>query len=255
MDLPAVRAAADRQLRRDVQPSGGATVERDGAVTRVIGAGWSGVVWSDLTTADADAVIRREITRFGATSWEWKHYSGDQPEDLGRRLRDAGFVSDPPETVMVAELAELDLSVPPPDGVRIDAVTTAADVEELVRLHDLVFGGEHASVGVEVSASLGAAEPACVAFLARAGDVVVSAGRVEFHADTEFASIWGGGTLPDWRGRGIFRAQVARRAALAQDRGFHYLQVDAMPASRPILERVGFTETATTTPYRYVGRA
>ncbi len=89
-----------------------------------------------------------------------------------------------------------------------------------------------------------------MALLARAGDTTVAAGRVEFHDGTDFASIWGGGTLRGWRGRGVFRALVARRAALACDPGFSYLQVDAMPTSRPILARLGFVELAITTPYR-----
>ena len=80
-----------------------------------------------------------------------------------------------------------------------------------------------------------------------------SAARVEFHAGTDFASLWGGGTLPAWRRRGVFRAVVAHRARLAAARGFRYLQVDALPASRPILERLGFVELATTTPFMHPG--
>jgi hypothetical protein len=47
----------------------------------------------------------------------------------------------------------------------------------------------------------------------------------------------------------VFRSLVAYRAALASARGVRYLQVDASPESRPILERLGFTELATTTPF------
>ncbi|MGI8751049.1 MAG: GNAT family N-acetyltransferase [Acidimicrobiales bacterium] len=88
------------------------------------------------------------------------------------------------------------------------------------------------------------------AILAVADGVPVSAGRVEFPAERDFANIWGGGTLPAWRGRGLFRSLVAHRAALAAARGYRYLQVDASPDSRPILERLGFTELATTTPHQ-----
>ncbi len=56
-------------------------------------------------------------------------------------------------------------------------------------------------------------------------------------------------TVPAWRGRGIFRALVAYRAGLAAARGYRYLQVDALPASRPILQRLGFKPVASTTPY------
>lgn len=250
MDPRAVRSTFDRQLRQDVRPAPGTSVERDEHVTRLIGPDWSAVVWSDLAAADVDEVLARQVARFAGTSWEWKHYSGDQPPDLPARLLRAGFVADPPESVMVADVADLDLDVAPPDGVELVTVTTAEDVEELVRLHDQVFGGSHRAVGRQVAAALGATEPAVVAVLARAGDTTVAAGRVELHHGTDFASIWGGGTVPGWRHRGVFRALVARRAALAADRGFRYLQVDALPTSRPILARLGFVELATTTPYR-----
>jgi GNAT superfamily N-acetyltransferase len=76
---------------------------------------------------------------------------------------------------------------------------------------------------------------------------------VEFSEGTDFASLWGGGTLPAWRGRGVFRSLVAYRADLARARGIRYLQVDATPESRPILKRLGFVELATTTPYTHPG--
>jgi GNAT superfamily N-acetyltransferase len=94
-----------------------------------------------------------------------------------------------------------------------------------------------------------------VAVVGWAGQTPVTAGRVEFHPGTDFASLWGGGTLPAWRGRGAFRSLVAHRAALASARGFRYLQVDASPESRPILHRLGFVELATTTPFMHPGGA
>ncbi|MFD4043109.1 GNAT family N-acetyltransferase, partial [Streptomyces sp. NPDC058605] len=65
------------------------------------------------------------------------------------------------------------------------------------------------------------------------------------------AGLWGGGTVEGWRGRGLYRALVAHRARAAADRGYRYLQVDAMSTSRPILERLGFEPLTTTTPYLY----
>ena len=47
----------------------------------------------------------------------------------------------------------------------------------------------------------------------------------------------------------IFRALVAHRARLAADHGYRYLQVDALPTSRPIPARLGFEPVARTTPY------
>ena len=71
-------------------------------------------------------------------------------------------------------------------------------------------------------------------WLAVADDgTVVCAAWVDFHDGTDFASLWGGSTLTEYRGRGIYKALVARRADEAAERGFRFLQVDASPDSRP----------------------
>lgn len=46
--------------------------------------------------------------------------------------------------------------------------------------------------------------------------------------------------LPEYRGRGVYRSLVSKRARDAVDFGAQYLQVDALPTSRPILERLEF---------------
>ncbi|MEV1320266.1 GNAT family N-acetyltransferase [Micromonospora arborensis] len=59
-----------------------------------------------------------------------------------------------------------------------------------------------------------------------AGRVVSAAWLVVVIPGTEFAALWGGSTLPQWRRKGIYRALVARRARVAADRGVRYLLVD-----------------------------
>jgi len=88
-----------------------------------------------------------------------------------------------------------------------------------------------------------------VVLVAMAGDQPVCAARIELPAGVDFAGLWGGSTVPGWRGKGIYRALVARRAQLATERGYRYLQVDASDQSRPILARLGFVPLDTTTPY------
>lgn len=254
MDSDAVLAAFNEQLRRNPAPeSPGALVEVDHRVVRNLGAGWTGVVWSDLDETNADAVIAEQIRRFGDRSWEWKYYSYDQPADLPARLLAAGFTAEPPETLLVAEIADLTLDVPAPDGIELLPVVDDVTADLLVSVHDDVFGGDHAEIGRTILKGLTHEPPTVAAVLAMAGGAAVSAGRVEFRLGTDFASIWGGGTLPEWRRRGVFRSLVAWRAALAASRGFRYLQVDASPDSRPILRRLGFVELATTTPYTFAG--
>jgi GNAT superfamily N-acetyltransferase len=256
VDLPAVLAAFDQQMRRQPVAGPGVRVEVDERVTRTIGTdgSWSAVVWSSLTATDADEVIAAEVAR-ATGSLEWKLYSHDGPADLPDRLTAAGLEPEPVETLMVAEIDDLDLPVAEPAGVRMVGVDDPSGVEVMLGVHEEVFGAGSVHPGtVEAVRTALALQPRPIeAVVAWAGDVAVSAGRIEFHEGTEFASLWGGGTLPAWRGRGVFRALVGHRAVRARDRGFRYLQVDAMPASRPILQRMGFQPLAETTPWMYEG--
>ena len=78
---------------------------------------------------------------------------------------------------------------------------------------------------------------------------VVCGGRLTPVAGTEFAGIWGGSTLEEWRGRGIYRALTAARARSALGRGKRLIHSDSTEYSRPILERYGLVKISSTTPY------
>jgi ribosomal protein S18 acetylase RimI-like enzyme len=260
MDRKATLAAFDRQMRRPAQADGsGARIEDAGAVVRYVSAdpaGWSAVLWSNLDEASADRVIAEQIAYFAGLghAFEWKHYAYDRPADLPLRLRAAGLEPGAEEALLVAEVAALagpGAAAALPPGVRLIEARDEASVGLVVRVHEEVFGVEHAWLGRALLNQLERAPDAVAAFVAMVGERPVSSARVEFHRGTDFASLWGGGTLPEFRGRGIYRALVAQRARLAAERGFRYLQVDALPTSRPTLERLGFTHLTTTTPYGF----
>jgi predicted GNAT family acetyltransferase len=116
-------------------------------------------------------------------------------------------------------------------------------------MHGRVWGG-HSDWLVEMLAARRAQDPlSLTVFVAEAEGEVVAAAWVRFRSDSSFATLHGGSTLPEWRGRGIYRALVAARANLALERRFRHLLVDASDASRPILERSGFVAITTTTPF------
>ena len=130
-------------------------------------------------------------------------------------------------------------------------MTSRTDFERIAALEQAVWGDEdQQSWLVDMLESERAADPdALTIVVAQAGATVVCAAWIRFEGGTEFATLWGGATLPEWRRRGIYRATVAHRATLASERGFHYLETDASNDSRPILEQLGFTAVTTTTPY------
>ncbi|MEV4177442.1 GNAT family N-acetyltransferase [Nonomuraea sp. NPDC049709] len=253
MNRDEVLALFDRELRREAAPdSPESKVERVGDVVRQVGPehAWNGVIWSGLGPGDADAAIAEQVRFFGSLgrAFEWKLYDHDRPADLDRRLLAAGFTAEPAETLMIAEAAPIaGAGVVVPDGVRLVPVSDRDGVERLAGVHEIAFGATRDHIRERLLAQL--ATGAGIAVLALAGDVPISAARMDLHPGTRFASLWGGGTVPEWRGRGVYRALVAYRAREAVARGYDYLQVDASDQSRPILARLGFTPLTTTTPY------
>ncbi|MFC8916505.1 GNAT family N-acetyltransferase [Streptomyces sp. NPDC057116] len=247
----------DRQTRRDARPDApDSTVERVGDVVRQTGPahGWNGVLWSDLDAARADGAIAEQVRHFTALgrAFEWKLYAHDRPAGLGERLRAAGFVAGPEEALMVAEAAGPGATgTAPPEGVELRAVTDEAGVALVTEVHERAFGTDATLLGRRLLDQLAARPQTVVAVVALAGGRPVGSARLELPPGTVFAGLWGGGTVPEWRGRGIYRALVAHRARLAAERGHRYLQVDASDMSRPILRRLGFTPLSTTTPYVY----
>lgn len=69
-------------------------------------------------------------------------------------------------------------------------------------VHDKAFGRSLGLTRHQLLARLAEDPDAVPAVLALAGDVPVSAARMETHPGTDFASLWGGGTVAEWRGRG-----------------------------------------------------
>ena len=258
MDRTAVLAAFNKQVRQSATPDGtGAEFETDDFVVRRIappGQEGSGIFWSNLGPASADAVIAEQIAVFGGRGqrFEWKLYDYDKPADLADRLAAAGFVAEDAESFVVAEVSEVRealRSAELPVGVTAVRVTDSAGVELMGKVQELVFEDDKSELREAILAQLNRTPDVVEIVLAMAGGKPVSAARVEFLPGTEFAGLWGGGTLREWRRRGIYRALVRYRADLAAARGYKYLTVDASPDSRPILERVGFTCLAITTPY------
>lgn len=269
-DLTELLTAYDVQLRREpALPSAGWRIERldDPApllrMTAPAGSAWGDmVVWSDLDEATADAAIAASIDYFRGLgrSFEWKHHGYDRPADLPDRLRAAGFVPDPEETVVagrVDEVVERLAGAPAPEGITVrhlreDPDGRAADWAAIGVMHEQVWDEDASGLIRETSAEQAADPTAMSVHLALADDTtVVCAAWTRFHAGTDFASLWGGSTLPAYRRRGIYRALVARRAAEAAERGFRYLQVDASNDSRPILERLGLHRLTSTTPFMW----
>jgi GNAT superfamily N-acetyltransferase len=216
VDTTGILERFDDQMRRMAAPD-----------SLFVSNGWSAVLWRP-DDGEVEPLLARMRELSGHV--EWKYYSHDGPE-LRERLVAAGLEPDDEETVVVAEVASIP---PPPDDVELQIVT-----EEFVELAASVFGDR-----------FDLPEKA-VAVVAMVDGKPVSGGRVDFEDGVEFAGLFGGITLPEFRGKGLYRATVAKRAELARERGYRWLYSDALPTSRPILERLGFVAITTTTPFTF----
>lgn len=258
VDATDLLARYDAQLRTvvpDPLPEG-LSVERDGPLLRFTGYGnGGGIGYRDLggiEGAELDELIARQVRVFADRneSFEWKLHGHDRPADLTERLLAHGFVPEDLETVVIAPVADVAGEVSLPDHVSLREVTARTDLERIGAMEDEIWHDGRAGWLADSLEAERAADPDAITIVvAESADEFVCAGWVRFVSGTDFATLWGGGTLPEWRRRGIYRALVAYRANLAAARGFRLLQVDASSESRPILQRMGFVAVTTTTPY------
>ncbi|MFD4526066.1 GNAT family N-acetyltransferase [Streptomyces sp. NPDC058470] len=237
-------------------PPTGVTYEQDGPLLRIVGQ-FRGLVSGprDLGVggAELDRLIARQREYFAGRgeAVEWKTRGHDHPADLTERLCAAGFVPEERETVVVGlaeEIATLRRPVVPQDVV-LRRVTADVDMHRIAAMESTVWGADWSWLADDLIGRVDAAPDEIAVYVAEAGGEVVSAAWLAFREGSEFASLWGGSTLAGWRGRGIYRALVATRAALAVARGVRFLHVDASDDSAPILRRLGFHAITTTTPY------
>ncbi|HET7430814.1 MAG TPA: GNAT family N-acetyltransferase [Nocardioides sp.] len=252
----ALLAAYDSQLRGEAEVQGATSWDRSGPLYRALFSRDGFVSYESLEgVADLDALIAETVAFYAGhpevEQFEWKTRGHDGPADLDARLRAHGFVPDEVETVMVGEARHLAVDVDLPDGVVIRRVDLLPDREALVteasEVAARIFGGGPS--GAEMLERLDRMEGLEQFWVAEADGHVVSSGRITPVPGTEFAGIWGGSTLPEWRGRGIYRALTAARARAVLDQGVRYINSDCTVMSRPILERSGLVAVSTTTPY------
>ena len=245
----------DDQLRITAEVSSSRSISRVGPLYLGVYPNRGSITYRDLdghTGTALDALIQRAVSFFAEQTelafFEWKTRGHDAPADLGDRLRSAGLVPDPVETVMFGEAAALAVDVPLPEGVRVHRIEDLADpaLDGAVALQDAVFGrGGPSAAGVRDRLR----DQDNEFWVAVADGRVVTAGRLEPVTETQCAGLWGGVTDPDWRGRGLYRALVAARARSALAKGYRFLYSDCTDMSRPILQRSGLVAITTTTPY------
>jgi len=258
VNLTAVRDLYDTHMRRDSEFSGSQRYDAPPLVRYVHEEGGYNVIrYSELHPDDADPIIQREIDFFTGIGqrFEWTVFDYDTQPDLRERLAAHGFRVGEEEAVLVLPTdAEINAR-PLAEGYTVRQITDPdAAIPILQTVQKTVFADNDfdPDVDTRVAGYLRDFPDTHELYAAFHGEQPVSAAWMDsIRAGCPFAGLYGGATLPEHRGKGVYTTLVAARAVSAQGRGVPYLTVDASPMSRPILLKLGFVQIGTAWPCHF----
>ena len=190
------------------------------------------------------------ISRLGQ-NFEWKTYDHDTPGDLKDRLSAQGFQADEPEALLVLDIDTAPAILLRPVTHDVRRITNPDRLEEVRRIKEQVEGEPLDWLIPALGDDLINDPDHLSVYIAYAAGVPVSAAWISFHDRSQFAGLWGGSTLAEYRGRGFYTALLAARLQEARQRGVRFLTIDASPMSRPIVEKYGFQFLTITQPFMW----
>lgn len=246
MNLPAILALYTQGHRIDIEYPD-MRKETSPYVVRFIrpAPGMSVVHYSRLDADNADAVIRAQVDDFRRLNqpFSWKVFDGDQPPDLAERLVAHGFTPDfdPDDAgpVMVLDLAHAPPSLLAPITADVRQVETTDGLEDVITVMEGVWGGKFGWMRERLGRHL--AIPGYLnLYVAYVDEQPACAGWTYVYPHSQFAGLFGGSTLPAYRGRGLYTAVLAARVQAARRRGLDFLVVETSAMSQPIVARHGF---------------
>jgi GNAT superfamily N-acetyltransferase len=200
------------------------------------------VIFSRLQGRNVKEVVQREIACFKelAQDFEWKVFAHDHPPDLIGQLRGIGFEIEEPETLMVLDLKDTPALLRHQSKYDLRRITNAEGMKDFVAVQNEVWGEERSWTNARLLHWLETRPDYVSIYAAYSEGRPVCCGWMDFPAAKDFAGMWSGTTLPQFRNQGFYTALVAVRLREARERGFRYAMIDAQPPSRAILEKRGF---------------
>ena len=250
IDLESIRRQLDLERRTLAQE--GCVLETLPYVSRLrcIDRAQDMVSFSALTEDIADEIISEQAAYYRAltTEVEWKVYQHDSPPDLLQRLERHGFQAGLRETVLVLDLQDPASWIERPSVYQVIRIEDGHQADLYRQAADEIFEKDHEFTARELISGIRRGSTEHLGYVVIEENTAISIGRLYSHPQSAFGGMYGGGTLKQYRGRGMYRAIVAARAREAIKLGARYLLVDALPTSRPILEKLGFVRLTDTWP-------
>lgn len=243
MDIQAVLAKFDQEQRREITYPGMRKEETDHVIRMIPDHMNEGlIVYSNLPEQGCKKIIQNEIGYFSrlGMNFEWKAYGHDHPKGLNQLLAEMGFEVDAPDSVMVLNLQDENPMMQSEIVPGIRRLTSPGEVKQVLTVQQQVWDEELPGVISHLQLQMEQYPQLISIFAAYDGDTPVSSAWITYHENSQFAGLWGGSTLPDFRNRGYYSSLLKVRINEAISRGVQFATVDASPMSRPILEHFGF---------------
>jgi GNAT superfamily N-acetyltransferase len=217
------------------------------------GSGEGMIIYSQLNEANAENVIGEQVSYFESIGqdFEWKVYNYDKPSDLKERLGSYGFTVEEAEALMVLDLEEAPDVLWQPVRHIVQRIIHPEKLIDVQTVEQQVWDEDTSWVIHYLERALSNYPEQMSVYVAYIDEHPASAAWIYFPEHSQFASLWGGATISSFRKQGLFTALVAVRAQEAKARQVRYLTVDAMPMSRPILEKLGFEMIAFSYPCKW----
>lgn len=208
------------------------------------------IVYSQLNEANTEDTIREQVSFFEGIrqDFEWKFYDYDQPSDLKERLRSYGFIVEEAEAILVLDLEDAPKIFGQPVRHNIQQIINPEKLVDVQSVEGQVWDEDSSGLLHFPGDALRHYPEQMSVYVAYVNEQPASAAWIFFPKHSQIASLWGGATIISFRKQGLFTALLAVRAQEARARQVRYLTVDAMPMSRPILEKFGFEMIAYSYP-------
>jgi len=233
-------------MRREVTPN----------VVRHIDASDTGegaIIYSQLYEANAEDTIREQVIYFESIGqdFEWKVYDYDRPSDLKERLGSYGFIVEEAEAIMVLDLEDAPEILWQPVFQNVQRIIDPEKLSDVLTVQQQVWEEDFSRLGHYLGEALSIYPEQMSVYVAYIDEKPASTAWIYFPEHSQFASMWGGSTVSDFRKQGLYTALLAVRAQEAKVRQVRYLTVDASAMSRPILEKYGFEMVAYSYPCKW----
>lgn len=204
-----------------------------------------------LDQSNADATIKQVLAFFAQKELAFGWMIGPQstPKDLDTRLEAAGLKLAYTGAGMALTNMNLSITTNPEVMIR---VATEEDREDVIRLTSDAYPVPRGVAEIIMSMSDAVGTKHYLAFIDGV-DKPISVATMHYMKHAPIVAMKGAATLPEYRGRGIYTALMAKRLADARANGMEGAIIQAdRSTSAPICAKLGFEEVASANIYAWM---